>query len=388
MNPFILHKDDEFDTHLVIFSALNTPKGKFTLYKILSSFPGKKTFINIDRNHWYQHNIPSMGSSLEDSVDAIKSITKKKNTIYIGSSMGGTGAALHGIKNKAKHVICFGAEYVLQLPFSRSKLHMPEDIKVKYHDLTNLFSNATDTTFYIFSGELDIIDLYNASLLPYTLENIHIIIIKNTGHNVTKSIHENFIKIDKFIETVIKNDNEATKIFHCEYSGKDYFSKYNIHEIYNAYVLIRNRKYDQAIEVLDSVKHNNITNPLYNLYYGMALTRQKKPAAALPFLTRSVKIAKNRDTYFELGIALNHVNKFDEAINNYKCCINEDPNYAPAYHHIGLIFEKVKDYKTSELYLKKAYSIKPDNLRYKNDLIRVLDIIYKSYSELIKELKN
>ncbi|HCU5842582.1 hypothetical protein AB2H77_18870 [Escherichia coli] len=78
MNPFILHKDDEFDTHLVIFSALNTPKGKFTLYKILSSFPGKKTFINIDRNHWYQHNIPSMGSSLEDSVDAIKSITKKK----------------------------------------------------------------------------------------------------------------------------------------------------------------------------------------------------------------------------------------------------------------------------------------------------------------------
>lgn len=129
MNPFILHKDDEFDTHLVIFSALNTPKGKFTLYKILSSFPGKKTFINIDRNHWYQHNIPSMGSSLEDSVDAIKSITKKKNTIYIGSSMGGTGAALYGIKNKAKHVICFGAEYVLQLPFSRSKLHMPEDIK-------------------------------------------------------------------------------------------------------------------------------------------------------------------------------------------------------------------------------------------------------------------
>ncbi|MFV5717862.1 hypothetical protein AB1F66_24570, partial [Escherichia coli] len=95
MNPFILHKDDEFDTHLVIFSALNTPKGKFTLYKILSSFPGKKTFINIDRNHWYQHNIPSMGSSLEDSVDAIKSITKKKNTIYIGSSMGGTGAALY-----------------------------------------------------------------------------------------------------------------------------------------------------------------------------------------------------------------------------------------------------------------------------------------------------
>ncbi|HGT3887418.1 hypothetical protein AB2H77_18860 [Escherichia coli] len=82
------------------------------------------------------------------------------------------------------------------------------------------------------------------------------------------------------------------------------------------------------------------------------------------------------------------MNKFDEAINNYKCCINEDPNYAPAYHHIGLIFEKVKDYKTSELYLKKAYSIKPDNLRYKNDLIRVLDIIYKSYSELIKELKN
>ncbi|QJF87798.1 tetratricopeptide repeat protein [Escherichia coli] len=49
------------------------------------------------------------------------------------------------------------------------------------------------------------------------------------------------------------------------------------------------------------------------------------------------------------------MNKFDEAINNYKCCINEDPNYAPAYHHIGLIFlKKVKDYKTSELYLKKG----------------------------------
>ncbi len=70
-------------------------------------------------------------------------------------------------------------------------------------------------------------------------------------------------------------------------------------------------------------------------------------------------------------MAYNHVGETTQAILFYSNCIELDPSYAPAHHHLGLIYKSIDDLHKAEGYLKIAVKL-GDNSRYKKDLIAVL----------------
>ncbi|AXF66378.1 tetratricopeptide repeat protein [Leclercia sp. W17] len=118
----------------------------------------------------------------------------------------------------------------------------------------------------------------------------------------------------------------------------------------------------------------------------MILTRLKLPAKALPYLNRSIQNnAYNRDAFFELGMAYNHVGKPEKSIHYYSECLKIDSSYAPAHHHLGLIYKQDNDFKLAEAHLKCAYELEK-NERYKKELIDLYQLVIKITSEKIKDI--
>lgn len=387
-NLYVKHIKKNSNSNIFAFSALNTPAGKFQFYKTLSDIDYNLTLVNVRDNDWYQRGIPGIGEDVPICANQfIKNVEGKGKTICIGSSMGGYGAGLYGARGHADIVIIFGSEFRIGLPFSRSKLHMPDDIPIKYGNLSEIIKQSNEKTkYYVFVGDTDIIDLYNSTFVS-DIPSVTIYNIKNSNHNVTKFINDNIISLSSLVEKIVAEDSSTHEIIspHLSYSIDS--SRDLISSLYQAYIAIRTREFNTAKIILDTIKSPySLNNELYNLYYGMTLIRLKTPAKALPFLSRSIKIgSQNRDTYFELGMAYNHVGKTTQSIQSYTECLKIDSSYAPAHHHLGLIYKQENELYLSESHLRSAY-LTSKSVRYKKDLVDVLNMIIKQKSEEIETM--
>lgn len=390
MNENYIKKIDKKTTvNIHAFSALNTPERKFQFFKSLSDIDANLTFINSQDNDWYQRGIPGVNDNISSCARFILKDKEDTYNICIGSSMGGYGAGLYAIEMNADVAIIFGSEFKIGFPFSRSKLHMPSHIKLDYGDLSNIMANReTKTQFFVFVGDADIIDLYNATLVA-ELINVHIYNIKGSGHNVTKFVTENICSIKDLISYTTNGKSQVDVALNKNTSFDIKENKDFIVALYDTYVLFRQRDFSTALERISSITTKfALTTELYNLFYGMLLTRTKMPARALPYLKRAYKLnSLSRDVNFELGMAYNHVGDTDQAIYHYSCCVELDPAYAPAHHHLGLIYKSINDLHEAERSLRKAATI-GNNDRYSKDLISVLRVSISKLEAEIKDLES
>ncbi|WP_421201903.1 hypothetical protein [Aeromonas enteropelogenes] len=216
-SDFIKKINRKGESIIYAFSALNTPKGKFQFFNSLAGIDANLTFINSKDNDWYQRGIPGVNDELSDCA---RVIIKNKEHLYkvcIGSSMGGYGAGLYSIEINADVAILFGSEFKIGLPFSRSKLHMPNNIIANYGDLSEIISSSVaKTQFFVFIGDGDIIDLYNGTLVS-ELSNVHLYNIKGSGHNVTKYIVDNICSIKDLISIITSDKKKAVDVL---FNGK------------------------------------------------------------------------------------------------------------------------------------------------------------------------
>lgn len=370
---YIKRIEKEKTSNIYAFSALNTPEGKFQFFKSLNGIDANLTFINSQDNDWYQRGIPGVNDDIASCARFLLKNQESSYNICIGSSMGGYGAGLYAIEINADVAIIFGSEFKIGFPFSRSKLHMPGNIKIDYGDLYHIInSRQMKTQFFVFVGDADIIDLYNATLVAGS-SNVHLYNIRKSGHNVTKYITENICSIKDLISSAIVGKKQVDILFdgHLSFDIKE--NKVLIAALYDIYVLFRQRDFFVALDKIEIIKTQiSLTTELYNLYYGMLLIRIKMPARALPYLNRAFKLNElSRDVNFELGMALNHVGDTNQAIYHYSNCINIESTYSPAYHHLGLIYKSLGDLHSAERCLRQAATI-GNNVRYNKDLISVL----------------
>ncbi|AXF66376.1 hypothetical protein [Leclercia sp. W17] len=266
-NPYVLQVDKNSDNNVFAFSAINIPSGQFQFYKLLSETDANLTLINSKDNDWYQRGIPGIHENIQNCVKFLLDKNKGNGqTICIGSSMGGYGAGLYGAKSSANIVIIFGAEFKLGLPFSRSKLHMPSDISYRYEDLSKVINESGDQTqYHIFVGDADIIDIYNATFLS-DAPNIKIYNIKNSNHNVTKFISDNVININELVNLLSNDPLTFDKKISTHISYDILHHEKFICALYNAYVSLRMRDFDNAHEILKSISspfaHTMTCSPL------------------------------------------------------------------------------------------------------------------------------
>jgi len=74
------------------------------------------------------------------------------------------------------------------------------------------------------------------------------------------------------------------------------------------------------------------------------LSKNKKFDEAIIYFSKALEIRNDAKTFYNLGLALFNLNKFEEAITNYDNCISINPDIKDAYHNKALALYNLKRY--------------------------------------------
>jgi tetratricopeptide (TPR) repeat protein len=179
----------------VVFSALNTEKGRFLGVKTFSSENGHTIFLNCPRNEWYLNGIPGLGRDWREASLALHELCieiagSEYSATYYGGSMGGYGALLYGSTNNAKLIVATGVEFELGLPLGNAVLHItPPASNPIYEQI-----NQSNSECVVMFGGMSIADLYCAKM---ALENtqpskLEVYIVEGAGHSIPGLIEQRF----------------------------------------------------------------------------------------------------------------------------------------------------------------------------------------------------
>ncbi|MCW2270607.1 Tetratricopeptide repeat protein [compost metagenome] len=371
-------------TAYLVFSAMSTPQGSFQMSKALAKFSGLMLFLNDQNNNWYQHGIPGIAQSTDETVAKLKAEFASEGIeriVCIGASMGGYGAALYGEMLEADLVICFSCELELGLPFSRSALHSAVNKDDPRYSIDKVIRHNTKTKFIFVVGTSDIIDLYNISLIKDCGFEIYFLSSKN--HFLTQDLHTAFS-----LENIIR-DFEAGQGFpdHTWLENSEQFQQdfAHIDKVYELYVAVRRRNHERCAELISQIPaHNSLETA--KLYTGMYYSRMKNYAEAEILLEQAMeKNPVNRETLFQLAICKRALGKLEEAAKLYVQVLEQDPGYAAAHHHLGMIEERYKNLDKAAFHFESAMAIKAEP-QYAANLVSVLEKQVVEITNRIQEL--
>jgi hypothetical protein len=112
---------------LFAFAARFQAPSSFSFFKSSREESLHRFMFNCVGNGWYLGGVEGFGAGYEETAARLAELVASvagNRTLFIGSSMGGYGAALYGAACNARRVIAFGAEIVTNLPcgYSRENL--------------------------------------------------------------------------------------------------------------------------------------------------------------------------------------------------------------------------------------------------------------------------
>ncbi|MFH1516100.1 MAG: tetratricopeptide repeat protein [bacterium] len=79
----------------------------------------------------------------------------------------------------------------------------------------------------------------------------------------------------------------------------------------------------------------------------------------------------NAELHNEMGMTLARDGLFSDAIMHFQSAIEINPNFAQAYHNIGIVHEYLEHYQESQAYLEKAQKLDPENTQTERTLHRI-----------------
>ncbi|MBF0447410.1 MAG: tetratricopeptide repeat protein [Magnetococcales bacterium] len=111
--------------------------------------------------------------------------------------------------------------------------------------------------------------------------------------------------------------------------------------------------YKKALEI-------NPNNNAALINSSLVLQAQGRTEEAIVGYQKAIRTQVNPTAHFNLGLALKELNRFDEAIEQYKKTLSIDPNYAGVHRNLGNVF--IGQYKLDEAVAcyKQALSINPN----------------------------
>ncbi len=141
-----------------------------------------------------------------------------------------------------------------------------------------------------------------------------------------------------------------------------------------------NNSYKKKIEPENSYVSDKDLKPDY-LKLSKELIKKKFYDVALIQLKKVKKNKKNEaEIYFLMGKCNKGNKKYSKAEKNFHKVIVVNPDYAPAYNGLGLIYDMTGRRKKSEIFYKKAIRLNPARADFYNNL-GFSKIISKKYKE-------
>lgn len=102
-----------------------------------------------------------------------------------------------------------------------------------------------------------------------------------------------------------------------------------------------------------------------NYMIGMSFNQLDAPKESLPYFMTAAELDKNQDAevQFQYGLALCHLEMFNQAINQLKIVLDIDSKHVDALYNLGLAtYMDTDDLDLAMSYFDKAISIDPNHL--------------------------
>ena len=134
-------------------------------------------------------------------------------------------------------------------------------------------------------------------------------------------------------------------------------------------ILMRARKLDEALILLDTAREKFPDTPQISYFYGLVYSDRKDFPNALKFLEETARLASASNPelldaifYFYLGAALERNGKFDAAVEKFRRAIEMNPDYADACNYLGYLFaERGMNLEEARHLVQRALAIESNN---------------------------
>jgi tetratricopeptide (TPR) repeat protein len=122
----------------------------------------------------------------------------------------------------------------------------------------------------------------------------------------------------------------------------------------------RNEHYRTELSIWRDTAAKRPRNPWVQTNLGMALYDQGKPAEAMPYFERSLKLGgEDPGPRNDLGLALAKLGRLPEALSQYEAALRLRPTFAEAHNNLGLLLSEMNRPAEALSHLETALRLKP-----------------------------
>lgn len=349
---------------VIFFSAINMKENQFNFWQLGREIDENVIFVNDPSNQWYLNGIPSLGSSLEQTILCLKkwiNYLEIQEVYTVGTSMGGHAAIHYGIELNA-NILSFPAEVILREQYSRSIKHLESDIVKKEFLLEKIAS--FDKIIHMIIGESTPKDLINAGYIK-DFKNVKVYSLLGVDHYVPSMISRSsrlYTLLIKFVSTGIIEENLFSNLGNFNQYDDDVFS-----DLINAYHYFESTDLDKSILHAEKIlaRFPAFESALYII--GESYLQKEEYQLAMDYLAKAVTIAPNNVNYlFRYSHVMRLLGDNKTSLHILDVLIEKFPNYAKAYYARGIVqLQNGNELKALESF-KLAFSLDNKNRKFED----------------------
>ena len=137
--------------------------------------------------------------------------------------------------------------------------------------------------------------------------------------------------------------------------------------------LVKNKKYEEALNLLNDLTDKKDTQVFSNKIKGLIYLNQKDWGKSLIYYNNIPKEKKNFEINNNIGIALFKLGRFSEASDKFKESIENKNEHIPAYENFCVTNKLLGNYEISIKFSLRALKLMPSNKKIINNLIDILN---------------
>ncbi|MBG7616462.1 hypothetical protein IWC96_14385 [Brevundimonas sp. BAL450] len=297
----------------IFFSGSSTPDHEFRWWKIGNRIDASVILVNNGPNEWYQGGIDGLGSTRVEVTNTFRAYAKvlgAKRLYTVGTSMGGTGAILHGVPLGAR-VLAFAAETRMDWPWSNVRRLMVPGFKPPASNLRPIMAKAR-APIYLYAGECEPVDLVSAQYVA-DLPNVFAESMRRVTHGPPSYLKARD-RLDPLIDAFLQ-DEHLPKM---PEGGWGLEGDFAVH-LYDAYCADREKRFEDAVRAANAAVRFYPRSEYANYLLGKGLLHLKHYAKAEAALQEAVNLHRGLwPARLHLATAIEKQGRAVEAVALYK----------------------------------------------------------------------
>ncbi|MEH6665104.1 MAG: tetratricopeptide repeat protein, partial [Brevundimonas sp.] len=335
-------------------------------WKIANRVDASVILVNNGPNEWYQGGIDGLGETREQVTDTFRAWAAHLNAsrLYtVGTSMGGTGALLHGAALGAR-VLAFAAETRMDWPWSNVRRLMVKGFTPPVMDLRPVLERAT-APIYLYVGECEPVDLVSAKHVA-DLEYVFAESMPRVTHGPP-----NYLKNRGLLDPLVDGFLDDAHLPRMPEGGRGLVGGFAT-KLYEAYCADREKRFKDAVRAASAATRSYPRSEYANYLLGKGLLHLKHYAKAEAALSEAVRLHPGLwPARLSLATAIEKQDRAVEAVALYKKMADNVIVGGRANYALGQVYLSKGSMASALQRFRKAVAMDPHRAAFQAKLDQV-----------------